>query len=140
MRNIAALIAGLALAVAAWGGGDDDAGSADGSPLAAGGDLYGSTCAVCHGSEGQGGVGRALDTVVADFPDCAEQVRWISLGSSRWEDEVGPTFGASQTLVSGGMPEYEGTLTDAEIGAVAAFTRIRFGGQAEAEALTDCGA
>lgn len=140
MRRFAVLSIAVIALVSACGGGDDDPGSTEASSIAAGRSLYQSTCAVCHGSEGEGGVGRALDAVVADFPECAEQVRWITLGSSRWEDEVGPTFGASGTPVAGGMPEYEGTFSDEELTSLAAYTRVRFGGQPEAEALADCGA
>jgi mono/diheme cytochrome c family protein len=139
MRRVFALVIGAAFLLAACGGGDDG-GTAETGPIAAGENSYGSTCAVCHGSEGQGGVGRPLDTVVADFPDCADQVRWMALGSSRWKTEVGPTFGASETPVSGGMPEFEATLSDEEIRAIAAFTRVRFAGQPEADAVVGCGA
>jgi mono/diheme cytochrome c family protein len=121
-------------------GDDEETQTPDGSSIAAGRSVYQSSCAVCHGSGGEGGVGRALDSVAADFPECAEQVRWITLGSSRWEDEVGPTYGVSARPVAGGMPEFEDRLTEAEIKAVSAFTRARFGGQPEAEALSDCGA
>lgn len=139
MQRGLALVALLVVVFAACG--DDDGSEApEASSIAAGRGLYQSTCAVCHGSGGEGGIGRALDSVATDFPECAEQVRWITLGSSRWEDEVGPTFGTSAVPVAGGMPEFEDTLTEAEIRAVSAFTRVRFGGQPEADALSDCGA
>jgi mono/diheme cytochrome c family protein len=140
MRRIAALVIAVATLVAACGGGDDEGGAAQSSAISTGKGLYQSTCAVCHGDAGEGGVGRALDAVVADFPDCADQVRWITLGSSGWESEVGPTFGTSQIPVSGGMPAYAPTFSDEEIRAVTAYTRVRFGGQAESDALADCGA
>lgn len=140
MRRIAALVIAATAVITACGGGDDGGAAQESPAIATGKGLYQSTCAVCHGDAGEGGVGRALDAVAADFPDCADQVRWITLGSSGWEAEVGPTFGASEIPVSGGMPAYGPTLSDEEIRAVAAYTRVRFGGQAEPDALSDCGA
>jgi len=35
----------------------------------------------------------ALATVRETFPDCSEHIRWVTLGSQRWKDEIGPTYG-----------------------------------------------
>ncbi len=140
MRRITAIVVAAFLIAAACG--DDEGGgtTTGASPLAAGGSLYESVCASCHGSGGGGGVGPALDVVTSDFPDCADQVRWITLGSSGWEDQVGPSYGALEKPVRGGMPAYEDALTEQEIREVSAFIRARFAGQPEGDALTDCGA
>lgn len=89
-------------------------------------DTY-ATCATCHGKTGDGGVGPALASVRETFPDCEEQIRWIRLGSNRWREEIGSTYGADETPVEGAMPSFE-HLGDAVIRRVAMYERVRFGG------------
>lgn len=106
--------------------------------IAEGRALFGRYCSACHGEGGQGGVGPALGEVVATFPDCSDHVMWVRLGSERWIEERGPTYGADDTEVDGGMPPWEGILTDADLTAVAAFERTRFGGVGETTAVEEC--
>jgi mono/diheme cytochrome c family protein len=113
--------------------------SGPGTPLDAGRSVYADVCSVCHGATGDGGVGPALDDVVATWPACRDHISWIRLGSERWRSEVGPTYGAADKPVAGGMPAHEQTLSDAEIASVAAFERVRFGGLDSTAALTECG-
>ncbi len=100
-------------------------------------DTY-ATCATCHGKEGEGGEGPALGSVRETFPDCEDQVRWIALGSNRWREEVGPTYGAADTPVEGAMPTFE-NLGDLEIRRIAMYERVRFGGGAIEDERRGCG-
>jgi mono/diheme cytochrome c family protein len=100
-------------------------------------DTY-ATCATCHGKTGEGGAGPALATVRETFPDCEDQVRWISLGSNRWKQEVGPSYGAGGTPVEGAMPSFE-NLGDTAIRRVAMYERVRFGGGTIEDERLACG-
>lgn len=112
--------------------------------LAVGQTLYADTqvaCSGCHGSNGEGGVGPAFTggAVLATFPSCAEHVQWVQLGSSGWQAQVGPEYGAAGTLSRGGMPGFANDLSDEELRSVVVFERVRFGGADLDEALVDCG-
>ena len=108
-------------------------------PLRMGRSVYGAVCSGCHGDAGQGGVGPAMDGVQETFPSCTDHIEWVTLGSNRWRDEVGPTYGATNKPVEGAMPEGAATFTAEEIAAVAFFERVQYGDQPEAEAAADCG-
>lgn len=84
-------------------------------------------------------MGPPLSVVVATFPDCETQVQWISLGAARWRTEVSPTYGTQEKEITGAMPSFQPTLTDAQIRQVAAFERSRYGSSDQQAALTDCG-
>ena len=84
------------------------------------------TCAACHGKAGEGGVGPALATVLETFPDCGEQQKWISLGSVKWRESVGDTYGATDKPVVGLMPAFD-KLTGIELAQIAVYERVRFG-------------
>ena len=62
-------------------------------------------CAGCHGGGGGGGVGPAFigGALYTTFPTCADHTKWIQLGSAGWQAEVGPTYGAEDTVSIGGM-------------------------------------
>ena len=123
----------VVLAVSACGGEDSSA------PLDVGKSVYADTCSVCHGARGEGGVGKALDQVAVTFPTCAEQIKWIELGSDGWKEQIGPTYGTQDKEIEGAMPGQFGLLLPDQIAAVAAFERASYGGVVEAEALADCG-
>jgi mono/diheme cytochrome c family protein len=140
MRRISTLIVAAIALVAACGGDDGaNAGPADPGVLAGGERIYDGSCKVCHGSSGQGGAGSALDDVLSVFPDCEEQVSWITLGSTGWEDQIGPTYGAVNREIERAMPGFDGSLSEAEIRLVAAWQRYRFGAQEAAAAASACG-
>lgn len=101
--------------------------------------VYADRCSSCHGSRGQGGVGPSLADVLETWPDCADQQDWIALGSERWKNERGPTYGANDTPVTEVMPEHATSLTATEIAAVAAFERVQYGGGDEATESAACG-
>ena len=90
----------------------------------------GAACAGCHGAGGGGGVGPAFTggALYTTFPTCADHTKWIQLGSANWQSEVGPTYGAEETVSIGGMPGFQGKLTEDELYAVVVFERVVFGG------------
>ena len=98
-------------------------------------------CAGCHGGGGGGGVGPAFTggALYTTFPTCADHTKWIQLGSAGWQAEVGPTYGAEDTVSIGGMPGFQGKLTEDELYAVVVFERVVFGGGNTEEVLRDCG-
>ena len=78
-----------------------------------GADVFARNCASCHGGDGSGRIGPRLSggRVVEDFPDPANQIRFVTYGR-------------------GGMPTFGGRLTDAEIAAVVEYTRTVLAGTA----------
>jgi mono/diheme cytochrome c family protein len=96
------------------------------------------TCTSCHGRQGEGGVGPALNDVLVTFPDCATHIRWVELGSEGWRREVGPTYGAQAKPAAGQMPAFGG-LTEPELRQIAYYQRVRFGGAEPDEARRACG-
>ena len=130
------VIAALAVVAAGCGGSGSDEPA---TPYLEGRTVFGNVCSACHGSAGQGGVGPAMDGVLETFPSCDDHVRWITLGSDRWKEEVGPTYGATGKEVKGGMQELGLQLTEEEILAAAVYERSRFGGIEPEEAEAQCG-
>ncbi len=124
----------LALVVACGGA---DSGPSD--QLGAGRSVYGSACSMCHGEVGQGGVGPALEGVVETFPACTDHLRWVTLGSNGWREQVGDRFGATNQPVQGGMPSHEASLTAAEIQSVVVYERVRFADEELETATAECG-
>ncbi|MBK9179690.1 MAG: cytochrome c [Acidimicrobiales bacterium] len=111
-------------------------------PLGLGETLYTANCVACHLGNGagdaEGGVGRQLSDgqVLLTFPDALEQETYIKAGSS----PVGEPYGAAdrpggQHVARGGMPAFEGVLTDEEIVAVTCYERITLSG---AEPTPEC--
>ena len=98
-------------------------------------------CAGCHGANGGGGVGPSFigGELYTTFPTCSEHVKWVQLGSSGWQSEVGSKYGDQNKISIGGMPAFQGKLSDEEIRSVVAFERIVFGGEATEIVLEDCG-
>ena len=98
-------------------------------------------CAGCHGGGGGGGVGPAFTggALYTTFPTCADHAKWIQLGSAGWQAEVGAAYGAEDTISIGGMPGFQGKLTEEELMAVVVFERVVFGGGNTEEVLSDCG-
>ena len=98
-------------------------------------------CAGCHGANGGGGVGPSFigGALYKTFPTCADHAKWIQLGSAGWQAEVGASYGAENTISIGGMPGFQGKLTEEELMAVVVFERVVFGGGNTEEVLVDCG-
>jgi mono/diheme cytochrome c family protein len=112
LLNALALV--VALGLTGCGGADATTAELDRLELAfadadvtLGGEVFGDSCSVCHGSDGSGGVGAALGGVDERLTVRNHlAVVWTGRGS---------------------MPPFGGILTDAEIAAVVAYQRSTFG-------------
>lgn len=94
-------------------------------PMVVGARVYRSAgCSGCHGPGGEGGVGPALDQTKQTFPDEAEMISWVKTGSGPF---AGQQYGQSGRVATGGMPGFEGSLSEDEIKAVVTYVRERFG-------------
>jgi hypothetical protein len=103
--------------------------------------IYTERCVACHSADGSGGVGPAFagGAVLITFPDCPDQIDWVTIGSAAWPS---PTYGATNKPVAGSgspMPSFGSVLTADEIAAVVLYERVAFGGQDVTEAETTCG-
>jgi cytochrome c553 len=136
LRTRALLAALFMVVVAACGSGPESLGDPN---LDAGREVFGRVCASCHGGTGSGGSAPALTSVLETFPECETQRQWVTLGSDRWKEEVGPVYGAPGKEITAIMPSFEAVLTDEEIQQVASFERFRFGGGEIDAVLADCG-
>ena len=98
-------------------------------------------CQGCHGAQGQGVTAPALTTVQATFSSCVDHIEWVTKGTQGFQNEGRSTYGDLNKPVggAGNMPGFGATLTPEQVGAAAAFERVRFGGVAAEEALADCG-
>ena len=87
-----------------------------------GAQVYSSNCASCHGATGGGGVGPALadGASVQTFPDEAAHIDWVKVGS---QPVAGQPYGATGKIATGGMPGFEGVLSEEEIQAVVTYER-----------------
>lgn len=117
--------------------------SNDVGPLAIGNELYNGSaaCAGCHGGSGGGGVGPAMagGAVIETFPSPVEQVTWVALGSTGYQDAGLSTYGETQKPIKGGMPGQISTLSPSEIMAVVLHERVEFGGEDFDQALWEDG-
>jgi mono/diheme cytochrome c family protein len=97
--------------------------------LSAGEEIYSSQCGTCHGPTGQGNTGPAFadGAVVETFANYEDHVQWVNLGSARWAQEVGDTYGDTAKPVLGfngnPMPSFEGSLSEEEILEVVRYER-----------------
>ena len=93
----------------------------------AGGEIYvSSACAGCHQAGGGGSAAvPALTEVLVDWPDFRDQMMWVRLGSTGWQ-EYSDTYGANDKPSEGGMPAHP-SLTDQELAEVILYERVQFG-------------
>lgn len=106
------------------------AGPAD-PELAMGQTVYASYCSSCHGSKGEGGTGRPLGDVMKTFPNKADHIAWVHLGSPAAGTPYGdPALGrkAASDGYTTKMPGFKGTLSDEQIAAVVRYEREALGG------------
>ena len=95
---------------------------AEGEAAVSGAQVYSSSCASCHGATGGGNAGPPLadGAAVETFPDEADHIDWVKTGS---QPVAGQPYGATGKIASGGMPGFEGKLSEEEIAAVVAYER-----------------
>lgn len=95
---------------------------AEGEPVVSGAQVYSQNCASCHGANGEGGVGPPMDggSSVETFPDEAAHIEWVKKGS---QPVAGQPYGAQGKIATGGMPGFEGSLSEEEIQAVVTYER-----------------
>ncbi len=118
-----AVLAALPLWAVLYGGafGERSTGE-EGGVLSVGASVYrASGCSGCHGPTGGGGVGPAMDGVVQTFPEFADHVEWVRVGS---RPSQGQPYGAEGRVSTGGMPGFENTLSEEEIIAVVCHERV----------------
>lgn len=120
------------------GGGDQDFIALGGS-IYAGTGVGGVNCLVCHGAQGEGGVGTPMAGVITTFGSCTDHIEWVQLGSSGFTGAGRNTYGDTDKPVRGGMPSFVTSLSDQQLAAVVAFERVRFSGGNRDEVLVDCG-
>lgn len=107
------------------------AGEAD-PELAMGATVYAAQCSGCHGANGEGGTGRPLGDLMKVFPNKADQIAWVHLGSP----EKGTPYGdpaINRKAGEGGygvMPPFKDALSGEEIAAVVRYEREHFAGSA----------
>lgn len=90
-------------------------------PVVMGARVYRSAgCSGCHGATGGGGVGPAMAGVKQTFPNEADHVAWVKTGSKPTQ---GQPYGNSGRVSTGGMPGFEGALSQQEIEAVVKYER-----------------
>ncbi len=104
------------------------------TPLAAGAEAYANpsiACGGCHGAGGGGGAGPAFTNgaIVDTFPDPADHLLWVELGSDGWKAEVGSTYGANDKPVKGGMPGFGDTVEIHELLFIVRHERENLGGE-----------
>jgi mono/diheme cytochrome c family protein len=101
-------------------------------PLTTGATVY-TACASCHGATGGGGVGPKLagGDVIAAFPDPAQQLRWVMLGTAGYQAEGTPTYGEDKKPVGGigVMPAQIDGLTSEQLLAVVRHERETLSGE-----------
>lgn len=109
-------------------------------PIGVGAEQY-STCASCHGSNGEGGVGRQFSEgeVLLTFPHIEDQLRFVYWGTDEYnlagiasygnpDREGGPHLTSSFGVMPAQGADAGGDLTDAEILAVVCHERYTLGG------------
>lgn len=107
----------------------------------AGGEVFGQSCEVCHGRRGSGKTAPALNVnLLADFPNCLDHLRWVTLGTARWKEEVGNDVGSSGREISGVMPGFGESLTPLQIRDVVLYERVALAGADLATEQAACGA
>jgi mono/diheme cytochrome c family protein len=100
-------------------------------PLQAGSEIYSGSCSACHGGTGEGAGNNpklADGEVLKTFPEPAEQVRWVFLGSDNYKADFGDTYGATNKPVKSGMPSWS-SLTSKEIMEVVLHERHTLSGE-----------
>lgn len=107
-------------------------------PIERGAAIYtGQGCGGCHGPTGGGGIGPAMAGVAETFPEFADHVEWVRVGSAGVR---GQPYGATGKIATGGMPGFD--LPEEDLIAVVCHERVTLGGaeippECEADASPD---
>ena len=104
--TLAFLVAALTVSFVVAGCGDDEGGAPTTTTNESGAVVYDDQCAICHGSDGLGGVGPALahGAMIDAYPDIVDQIEITTEGA-------------------GAMPSFGELLTPGQIAEVTAYTR-----------------
>jgi mono/diheme cytochrome c family protein len=98
-------------------------------PIVLGQQVYNSAgCSSCHGANGEGGVGPALQNggAAKTFPNIDDQISWVKTGSGPFAGKFygDPNReGGQHGPAKGIMPAFGGQLSDAQIAAVVQYER-----------------
>jgi len=105
---VAAGLAMVLVVAGACGGDDEEAGGGGGASTGA--EIFSTSCATCHGQDGEGGYGPQLGggAVAETFPDIEDQIAVITNGRAN-------------------MPAFEGQLSPEQIRTVAEYEREELG-------------
>lgn len=92
-------------------------------------EIFAKQCSACHGPAGDGGVGLPLSkakntTLLADFPEAAAQVDFVTKGNAAFPDG----WGANKNPARGSMPSFGKILSPEELDAVVKYERSLAGG------------
>ncbi len=90
--------------------------------------VYSNNCAACHGANGEGGVGPKLSggEAAKTFPVEDDHISWVQTGSGPFKGKGygDPNREGGQHIAkSGGMPGFQGKLSEEEIAAVVTYER-----------------
>ncbi len=96
------------------------------TPLSVGGSLFTANCSVCHGANGEGGVGPQLSggAVIRQWPKTQDHIDWVKSGGAT---HIGQTIGGVVVTPGNAMPAFGTSLTAAQIADVVCFERVTFG-------------
>jgi mono/diheme cytochrome c family protein len=102
-------------------------------PVVLGSAIFTANCSVCHGVNGEGGVGPQLNggEVLKVWPTLAQHLAWVHTGGAPY---VGKTIGVDIKIpvtANNVMPAFAGVLSDQQIEDVVCFERVTFGGGPE---------
>ncbi len=88
-------------------------------------------CGGCHGANGEGASGPALNNVVKVFPDAKDQIAWVKDVAAATSGPYGASGSGNEGkgAGAGAMPAFGGQLSDDEIEQVVDFERKQFGGE-----------
>lgn len=99
------------------------------TPEQVGARVYAANCSSCHGGAGQGGAGPALAAGQAalTFPNEEDHITWVREGSQTKPRGMpygdAAREGGQRTVQSGGMPAFQGKLSEEEMAAVVTYER-----------------
>jgi len=112
----------------AGGGSSSGSGEDLEGDLSEGETAYKAQCASCHGQNGEGGVGPAMNTVKTVFPNAQDQIDWVKEKATAASGPYGAnnSGNAGKGATVGAMPKFDGTLSEDQIKSVVKYEREKF--------------